>query len=45
MTLEGNRNFISSKQVAKLMKKGELVFLAMIRPTKHAKQGITQKVK
>ena len=32
-TSEGKRQLISSKQVAKLMKQGEPVFLAMIRPT------------
>ena len=45
MPSEGNRQFISSKQVAKLMKIGEQVFLAMTPPTQKAKQGMTQKVK
>ena len=43
-TSKGKRQMISSRQVAKLMKRGETVFLAMIRPTMNVKQGITQKV-
>ena len=38
--------FISSKQMAKIMKKGEPVYLALIRPTNEpAVQGLTQKKK
>ena len=36
---------ISSKQVAKIMKRGEPVFLAVIRPTSQSGQGMTQKAK
>ena len=36
---------ISSKQVAKIMKRGEPVFLALIRPTSQSGQGMTQKAK
>ena len=45
MTSKGNQQLISSKQMAKLMRRGELVYLAMIYPTMQSKQGITQKVK
>ena len=40
-----SRQLISSKQIAKLMKQGETMFLAMIRPKEPAIQGMTQKVK
>ena len=46
--LEGNKHcqFISSKQVAKIMKRGEPVYLALIRPTNDpAVKGLTQKTK
>ena len=45
MTSLGSSQIISSKQMAKLMKRGETVYLAMIRPTVQPKQGMTQKVK
>ena len=41
----GQIQIISSKRVVKLIKRGEPMFLAMIRPTVQKKQGITQKVK
>ena len=44
MTSSGSKQIISSKQMAKLMKRGETVYLAMIRPTQ-PKQRMTQKVK
>ena len=42
---ETTRQFISSKRLQKLLKRGEQVYLAMVRPTGIQKQGITQKVK
>ena len=42
---EATRQFISSKRLQKLLKRGEPVYLAMVRPTAIQKQGITQKVK
>ena len=45
LTSIGSSQIISSKQMAKLMKRGESVYLAMIRPTAQPKQGMTQKVK
>ena len=44
LTSIGSSQIISSKQMAKLMKRGETVYLAMIRPTIQPKQGMTQKV-
>ena len=44
-TSEQSRQMISSKQVAKIMKRGEPVFLALICPTSKSGQGMTQKVK
>ena len=44
-TSEQRRQMISSKQVAKIMKRGEPVFLAVIRPTSQSGQGMTQKAK
>ena len=44
-TSSGQVQIISSKRVVKLMKQGEPMFLAMIRPTGQTKQGVTQKVK
>ena len=44
-TSEQRRQIISSKQVAKIMKRGEPVFLAVIRPTSQSGQGMTQKAK
>ena len=40
-TSRNSRQIISSKQIAKLMKQGETVFLAMIRPKEVAIQGMT----
>ena len=45
MTSPVQYQIISSKRVVKLMKQGEPMFLAMIRPTTQKKQGVTQKVK
>ena len=42
---ETTRQLISSKRLQKLLKRGEQVYLAMVRPTEMQKQGITQKVK
>ena len=42
---ETTRQFISSKRLQKLLKRGEQVYLAMVRPTGIQKQRITQKVK
>ena len=42
---ETTRQFISSKRLQKLLKRGEQVYLAMVRPTGIQKQGITQKIK
>ena len=44
-TSEHRRQMISSKQVAKIMKRGEPVFLVVIRPTSQSGQGMTQKAK
>ena len=45
-TSNGQCQIISSKQVAKVMRKGEPVYLALIRPTNEAAvQGMTQKTK
>ena len=44
-TSKQTRQFITSKQMAKLMKQGETVFLAMIRPSNQPIQGMTQKAK
>ena len=45
MSRVGNDKLSSSKQMAKYMKHGENVFLAMIRPSARHQKGITQKVK
>ena len=42
---EAKRQLISSKRVQKLLKRGETVYLAMVRSTTGQKQGVTQKVK
>ena len=39
------RQFISSKRMQKLLKRGEAMYLAIVRPVMGQKQGITQKVK
>ena len=44
-TSKQTRQLISSKQMVKLMHKGETVYLAMIRPSNTSAQGMTQKVK
>ena len=44
-TPKQTRQLISSKQMVKLMNKGETVYLAMIRPSNASAQGMTQKVK
>ena len=44
-TCATTRQFISSKTMQKCMKLGEVVYLAMVRPTEAVKQGVTQKVK
>ena len=44
-TIKQTRQIISSKQIAKLMKQGEPVYLALIRSNEQAVQGMTQKVK
>ena len=42
---EQSRQFISSKRMQKLLKRGEPMYLALVRPTNGSKQGMTQKVK
>ena len=45
MNAKQNCQIISSKRMSKLMKRGETVFLAMIRSNGQPKQGMTQKAK
>ena len=42
---EQSRQFVSSKRMQKLLKRGEPMYLALVRPTNGSKQGMTQKVK
>ena len=44
-TCAATRQFILSKTMQKCMKRGEVVYLAMVWPTEARKQGITHKVK
>ena len=44
-TCVATQQFFTSKTMQKCMKRGEVVYLAMVRPTEARKQGITQKVK
>ena len=45
MNAKQNCQIISSKRMSKLLKRGETVFLAMIRSNGQPKQGMTQKAK